>query len=341
MSTNTRHKKTKGMGNVKIKRVKRNKKIVTTKEKVLAGLGLASSLAGTGAGIVKPNQTAVVSTNNNSNNNQVKQTIENIFGIQTAHADFVLTSQNASTATYDPTTITSDDMTGIHDALVSLIQSGSVSNINGNSVTAYMLGWGGAASGTSQTILGQTYTFDGANWNLQVQTPAIAAPTITGAQGYDPSTGSYTNSIVTAGKYLILYGNFTASGNTVSINGQNVSPDAQTTNQINVPLSSVNLAGLSSINVTVSNSGGTSQSLNLQVSTPAPTVKQIAVAGLLSSGTVNEAYSESLTASNGNGNYAWSAQGLPNGLSINSSTGLVSGIPTESGNFNVSVTASD
>ena len=196
-------------------------------------------------------------------------------------------------------------------------------------------------SGASQTILGQTYTFDGTNWNLQIQAPTTPAPTITGAQGYDPVTGSYTNNLITAGKYLILYGNFAASGNTVQINGQNLTPDAQTTNQINVPLSGINLSGLSSITVTVSNAGGASQSLNVQVSTPAPTVKQIIVSGALSDGTVDQNYSANFTASNGNGNYNWSAQGLPADLDINQTTGTISGTWTAAGYFNVTVTASD
>ena len=68
---NPRHKKAKGMGNVKIKRVKRNKKEVYHERKVLAGLGLASSFASTGVGLVSPNKTAIVSevsTATNANN---------------------------------------------------------------------------------------------------------------------------------------------------------------------------------------------------------------------------------------------------------------------------------
>ncbi len=337
------------MERVKIKRVKRNKKIVTTKEKILAGLGLASTLVSTGSGFANQSKTAIVSTNTNSGNDKIKQEVESIFGAQTAHADFTLTADNASTTTYDPTTISADDMSGIHDALVSLIQAGSISAINSDSVTAYMLGWGGVE--TSQTILGQTYTLQGNVWNLQSQAPAIPAPTISAptlvtAQGYDPDTGNYTNNTVTAGKYLILYGSFAASGNTVRIsqNGQNiqtVTPDSQLTNQLNVPLSGVNLSGLSSISVTVTNQGGTSQSLNVQVSVPAPAVKQITVSGSFASGTVGQDYSATLTAANGNGDYTWSAQGLPSGLSINSSTGVISGTPTESENPTVTVTASD
>jgi len=43
----------------------------------------------------------------------------------------------------------------------------------------------------------------------------------------------------------------------------------------------------------------------------------------------------------GNPPYTWSAAGLPTGLSISSTTGLVSGTPTQPGNFNASITVRD
>jgi len=98
-------------------------------------------------------------------------------------------------------------------------------------------------------------------------TPTITEPVLTAAQGYDSSTGVYTNNIASSGKYLILYGNFAASGNTVLINGQSANIIAQTINQINVLLGS--LSG-SSIGVSVSNSGGQSQILDVAITAPTP-----------------------------------------------------------------------
>ena len=59
-------------------------------------------------------------------------------------------------------------------------------------------------------------------------------------------------------------------------------------------------------------------------------------------GSVNTAYSQTLTASGGNApySYAISSGALPTGLSL-SSAGLLSGTPTQSGTFNFSVMASD
>jgi Zn-dependent metalloprotease len=59
------------------------------------------------------------------------------------------------------------------------------------------------------------------------------------------------------------------------------------------------------------------------------------------SGTVGTATSQQMSASGGTAPYTWSATGLPAGLSINSSTGLISGTPTTAGTYNVTVTARD
>jgi hypothetical protein len=62
----------------------------------------------------------------------------------------------------------------------------------------------------------------------------------------------------------------------------------------------------------------------------------------LPDGQVSVAYTQTLTASGGRGPYTWSATGtLPDGLSLNSSTGVISGTPTASGYYVVGVTVTD
>ena len=61
----------------------------------------------------------------------------------------------------------------------------------------------------------------------------------------------------------------------------------------------------------------------------------------LPAGAIQQQYNTTVSASGGTGTYTWSATGLPSGLSIAPSTGVISGVPTTSGAFSVTVSVSD
>lgn len=63
----------------------------------------------------------------------------------------------------------------------------------------------------------------------------------------------------------------------------------------------------------------------------------------LPDGTVAAAYSQSISASGGSGSYSYAVtnNALPDGLTLNPTTGVVSGTPTEGGTFTFAVTATD
>jgi hypothetical protein len=100
-----------------------------------------------------------------------------------------LTAQDANTFLYT-SSVTPAQMQALSGQLNQEIQAGQVQQILGTSVLAYMLGWGGASAGQSKSTQGQTYTFDGTNWNLQA--PAPAATPATPAAPAPPTTTTAT-----------------------------------------------------------------------------------------------------------------------------------------------------
>jgi hypothetical protein len=104
-------------------------------------------------------------------------------------------------------------------------------------------------------------------------------------------------------------------------------------------------AGTFNFTVTVTDSSSPAQTtiapLSIQITVALPPVSIITA--LLGPGTVGTAYSQTLTATGGKPTYAWSISSgtLPPGLSLNASTGAITGAPIKAGTFNFTVTVTD
>jgi large repetitive protein len=100
-------------------------------------------------------------------------------------------------------------------------------------------------------------------------------------------------------------------------------------------------AGTYTIKLSVSDSSSPVQtktaSLSVTVSAPPLTI----TGGTLAAGTVNVAYSATVTAAGGTGTKTYAATGLPAGLGIGATTGTISGTPTTPGTSTITVTVTD
>ena len=96
-------------------------------------------------------------------------------------------------------------------------------------------------------------------------------------------------------------------------------------------------AGNASVTVSATNAGGSgNQSLTLRILAQVPAITSAATAN----GTVGSAFSHQITANNNPISYSVSGT-LPAGLSLNATSGLISGTPSEAGNASVTVSATN
>ncbi len=93
--------------------------------------------------------------------------------------------------------------------------------------------------------------------------------------------------------------------------------------------------GTINFNNTTSGFGNTSRSVSLTVTPPPPVI----TGSLTATGSVGQPFSYQITASNSPTSFG--ASGLPAGLSVNTSTGLISGTPTAGGVSNITISATN
>src|SRR5262249_10648933 len=136
---------------------------------------------------------------------------------------------------------------------------------------------------------------------------------------------------------LQVFGSSFVNGMVVRWNGTPLTTTFVSTTQLNAAVSAVLLASPATVNVTVAVAdGAVSAARQLVVYAPL----QITTT-FIPSTTATFNYSIQLAGAGGVPPYTWSASGLPGGLSLNPSTGVISGAATSDGNFSVMVTLKD
>ena len=156
---------------------------------------------------------------------------------------------------------------------------------------------------------------------LTIQPPA---PVITSAlTGTAPNGSAYSYQIAATNSPTKYGASGLPTGLIVNTSSGLISGTTTATGTSNVTISAANVTGT-----------GTA-TLTLTVLPPVPAI----TSSLSASATVGSSFSYSITASNNPTSY--NATGLPSGLSINTSSGQITGTPTQAGSTNVTISASN
>ncbi|NBF09677.1 putative Ig domain-containing protein [Pseudomonas sp. Fl4BN1] len=217
-------------------------------------------------------------------------------------------------------------------------------NLNGATAVTF-----GGVAATSYSITNAT--------SITATTPAHAAGpvnvVVTTPNGSVPLTNGYTYTVPapTAGPVsATVAANSSANPITLSLSGGAASSvavstaashgtaTASGTNIIYTP--TAGYSGSDTFAYTATNASGTSSPATVTITVSAPTINLSPTT--LPSGTQGTTYSQNLSTSGGTApySYAVTSGALPTGMSLNTS-GLISGTPSASGTFNLTITATD
>jgi hypothetical protein len=218
-------------------------------------------------------------------------------------------------------------------------------------VTPYSWSASGLPSGLSVNatsgVLSGTPTTAG-TYSVTVTVTDSSSPILTATATFqlviDPVTLTITTTGLPPGKVGVAYGySLAATGGTTPYTWSALGLPAGLGLGASSGLlgGSPTIAGTFNVSVTVTDVSSpqltATATFTLVIGAPAFTITTTSLAG----GRVGEAYSSGVSATGGATAYSWSATGLPAGLGINASSGVVSGTPTASGTFSVTVTATD
>ena len=221
----------------------------------------------------------------------------------------------SSPAQYGVYLISSTDATSTSTITVN---NGSLTTGGNGNVGIYYYWSGTSNAGTSSLTVSGNAVVDTRNSQIMAQNKETVVQVGAGSDG--------NGGIVFNGKNGTVYGDVTlqedleiGTDETLTIpEGSSLDTNGKLTND-----------GMIINNGTLTGEVGGSGTVTPKITTDSP----------LPEGTVGESYTATLQAT-GN-NIAWSASGLPDGLTLNENTGTISGTPTKEGTFNFTVTATN
>ncbi len=180
-----------------------------------------------------------------------------------------------------------------------------------------------SSGGTSTVTLGATNA-TGSGSALLTLTITVAAPVITSSATAGGTTG-------TAFSYQI-----TATNSPTSFSATGLPAGLTVNTSTGLISGTPSAAGISSVTLGATNATGTgNKTLTLTITAAAPVITSSATA----SGTAGSAFTYQITATNAPTSF--SATGLPAGLTVNTSTGLISGTPSSGGTSTVTLGATN
>jgi hypothetical protein len=189
-----------------------------------------------------------------------------------------------------------------------------------------------ATPGASYTYMVKAYdaanNVSGPSNTVNVTVPLLAAPVITSSLTATGAQNSAFTYQITATSSPTSYGaSGLPSGLSVNTATGLISGTPATSGTFNVTLAATN-------------SGGTGTAiLAVTINPAAPPPSPVITSSMTATGTVNTALSYQITATNSP--MSFGASGLPSGLSVDTTTGLISGTAATSGTFNVTLSATN
>src|SRR5438477_8366244 len=156
-----------------------------------------------------------------------------------------------------------------------------------------------------------------------------------------PAISSISPTSTTAGSAqftLTVNGTNFVATSTVKWNGSALVTTFVSSTQLTAIVPAANVAAVGTASVTVVNpapGGGTSNAQTFTINPPPPVIQPPFTA----TGQVGVAFSYTITATNSPTSY--NATSLPAGLSVNTSTGVISGTPTTAGTYTVTISATN